>query len=143
MPMKAFRSTNEVADAYVALAAETALVRAEIWLDETQPSVLQCISIAGSGPRIVDAQTLHLDEQDWLPYFSSGGHAHDLTEPSFDRSTPHCLIESPSFPFAWLPLTRGDRRLGVIVLTYSRPHRFFKEEARVLLMFAQQCAATL
>jgi len=143
VPAEAFRSTNEVADAYVALAAETALVRAEIWLDETRKSVLQCVSVAGSGPHIAHTQTLYLGEQDWLPCFSNGYNDHDLVGHTFHGSEPSCLVESPSFPFAWLPLTRGDRRLGVIVLTYPRPHRFFKEETRVLLMFAQQCAAAL
>jgi signal transduction histidine kinase len=143
VPAEAFRSTNEVADAYVALAAETALVRAEIWLDETRKSVLQSISVAGSGPHIAPTQTLYLGEQDWVPCFSSGYNDNGLAGHTFHRSEPSCLSERPSFPFAWLPLTRGDRRLGVIVLTYPRPHRFFKEETRVLLMFAQQCAAVL
>jgi signal transduction histidine kinase len=143
VPAEAFRSTNEVADAYAVLAADTALVRAEIWLDEMQNAILQCVSIAGSGPHLVHAQTLQLGEQDWLPCFSSGYSDNDSPGHTSYELELSCLSERPSCPFTWLPLVRGDRRLGVIVLTYPRPHRFFKEETKVLLMFAQQCTAAL
>jgi signal transduction histidine kinase len=143
MPAETFQSTDEVADAYVALAAEAAIAHVEIWLDASQNSTLHCASVAGSGPHIVYAQTLYLREQDWFPCFSTGHHENGHLPYTTIGVMPSYLAERPTFPFAWLPLTRGDQRLGIIVLTYPRPHRFFKEETRVLMMFAQQCAAAL
>ena len=40
-------------------------------------------------------------------------------------------------------MSRGQQHLGVLALTYARPHVFSQQEKHVLEMFASQCAAAL
>src|SRR5947209_17603672 len=96
----------------------------------------------GIGPQVVQQDILtSSQEEDWVPWFYEGDSSHIRQEVSDD--VPPCLSQTPSFPFVWLPLNRGEQHLGLLILTYSRPHHFSREERRVLEMFATQCVAAL
>src|SRR5205085_6816928 len=93
-------------------------------------------------------------DTDWSAYFFEGsnpqswreGEADTLTMGTINRPLqmiPQCLPETPRVPFAWIPLNKGQQHLGMLVLTYPRPHLFSQQEKRVLGMFASQCAATM
>ena len=137
-----FKSINDVAEVYASVAAEATGARAEIWLCDEGRHVLRRQVIRGSGPCITGADTLRLGQEcDWQPVFYEGS---DSAAHQQDTSALlACLPELPDFPFAWLPLLKNEQNIGVLVLAYAYPHSFMKEEARVLELFARQCATAL
>jgi signal transduction histidine kinase len=138
----AFQSIEEVASLYAEVAAGAAQAGAEIWLYDGEESALRRVAAAGPGPRIIQADSLQIArEQDWSSWFYEGPDADARNGPS--AGAPSFLSQTPSFPFAWLPLSGSEQQIGALVLTYPRPHFFMKEEMRVLEMFAGQCAAAL
>ena len=139
---KAYQSIEEVAVAYATIAAGAVMAGAEVWLHDEGDQILRHVIHLGSGPRLTTLERLtSLQARDWTAWFYEGSSSGSWKGPSAD--VPPCLPQTPQFPFAWIPLTRGQRHHGMLVLTYPRPHRFSQEEKRVLGMFANQCAAAM
>jgi signal transduction histidine kinase len=146
---KTFQTIEDVAIDYTRVAAEAVTADAEIWLYDSKQNALRCITHDGSGilsggqvTRLTSLERLSsLHEGDWSAYFYESDNPQAWKVSSTD--VPPCLTETPHFPFAWLPLYEGQRRLGMLILTYPRSHLFSQEEKRVLGMFASQCAATM
>src|SRR5207253_1916031 len=142
MPIKAFETIEEVAAAYTRIAAEAVMAGAEIWLYHEQDGHLYRVIHEGMGPHLVHQGHLTpSQERDWFPWFYEGGNPQAWQESSIDF--PPCLPQAVYFPFAWIPLNRAQQHLGILALTYPRPHLFSHEEMRVLEMFASQCAVAL
>jgi signal transduction histidine kinase len=139
---KAYQSIEEVAVAYATIAAGAVMAGAEVWLHDEGDQILRHVIHLGSGPRLTTLERLtSLQARDWTAWFYEGSSSGSWKGPSAD--VPPCLPQTPRFPFAWIPLTRGQRYHGMLVLTYPRPHLFSQEEMRVLGMFANQCAAAM
>ncbi len=133
---------EEVATAYAQAAAETMQAEAEIWLYVTERAALHCIAHTGQGPALLPQEWISLEqERDWSACFREG-HGQNSSTLRPDE-VPACLTHLLGTPFAWLPLCKGQRRLGVLVLSFARPHVFSLEEKRILGMFARQCAAAM
>ena len=138
---RAYLQIEEAASAYATVAAEALQATAEIWLYVPEKAALHRSVHAGPGPSLLpDGWNGQMQEQDWSAWFqeSSG------TATPF-RHAPNCLehLIGTDTPFAWLPLCKGQRRLGVLILSFAQPHIFPLEEKRVLSMFARQCAAAM
>ncbi|WP_162004870.1 ATP-binding protein [Dictyobacter vulcani] len=143
MPNSAFNTLEDAANAYATVAATATSSAAEMWLYDEQEHALNLAVATGHGPRLTTCSRLiGMQESDWTSRF-----VHTQMPGSIDDETksalPTCLPELPSCPFAWLPLRKKERSIGVLVVTYARPHYFFKEEMRALEMFASQCLAVL
>ncbi|HKF38372.1 MAG TPA: ATP-binding protein, partial [Ktedonobacteraceae bacterium] len=139
---KAYQSIEEVAVAYATVAAGAVMAGADVWLRDEDEKTLRHVIHMGSGPRLTALERLtSLQAGDWTACFYEGSSSGSWQDPSPD--IPPCLPQTPRFPFAWIPLTKGRRHFGMLVLTYPRPHRFSQEEKRVLGMFANQCAAAM
>jgi len=139
---KAYQSIEEVAVAYATVAAGAVMAGAEVWLHDEDDQILRHVIHLGSGPRLTPPERLtSLQARDWTAWFYEGSSPGSWKGPSAD--VPPCLPQTPRFPFAWIPLTQGQRHHGMLVLTYPRPHLFSQEEKRVLGMFANQCAAAM
>lgn len=142
LSVKTFQTIEEVAVAYAKVAADAVMAGAGIWLYDEKEQLLRHVIFTGSGPQLTSLETLKpSEESDWTSWFCEGGSADSWTGPS--SNVPSCLPQTPCFPFAWIPLKRGQEFLGMLVLTYPRPHVFSPEEKRVLEMFANQCATAL
>ncbi|MFL5704675.1 MAG: histidine kinase dimerization/phospho-acceptor domain-containing protein, partial [Ktedonobacteraceae bacterium] len=140
--LSTFTSVEEVATAYTKVAAEAVTASAEIWLYCEKDKQLHCAAHQGTGPHLAQEETLlpaHV--RDWTSWFYEGASLHARQEVMAD--VPPCLAQTPGFPFAWLPLQKGLQQIGVLALTYARPHLFSHEEKRILAMFAVQCADAL
>ncbi len=137
-----FQRLEEVAQAYVQVATRSTGANAEIWLYNKQQRLLYSVANVGPGPRLGNGTPLPIaNQRDWQPWFSNG----DTTPIQMHPFPPACLAQHAqrrAFPLAWLPLQKLDQLIGVLVLSYPRPHRFQREEMRVLELFASQCAAT-
>jgi len=142
MPIEVFETLDEVATVYTKVAAEAVTAGAEIWLYHEAEHLLRCVTHEGAGPPLVTLDTLTPSmDMDWSTWFYQGESPQARNGPSTD--VPPCLSETPCFPFAWIPLKQGQVHIGILTLTYPRPHIFSHEEKRVLEMFASQCAAAL
>jgi signal transduction histidine kinase/intracellular septation protein A len=136
---RSYQSIEEVAVAYAAVAAGTAQAGADVWFIAGDGSSLKHICHVGEDARLSCGPVLR--DGDWRAWFYEGA--------SVDASrvlvagVPSCLAQTPRFPFAWLPLEKGEQRFGVLALTYARPHLFSEEEQRLWGMFAGQCAAAV
>ena len=138
----AFKSVEEVAYIYAVAAADAVHGGAEIWLYDEKENRLRRAAAVGAGPRITHVDNLQsVQERDWSACFCDG-EGREVLE-VYPDGVPSCLPSTPHFPFAWLPLQKGEQRLGIFVLTYPRPHFFVATETRVLEMFASQCASSL
>jgi len=142
MPIKAFETIEEVATAYTRIVAEAVIAGAEIWLYHEQDALLHRVIHEGIGPRLVHQDHLTPSQaMDWSPWF------YEAVSPEAQQDSssafPPCLPQAPNFPFAWIPLNRPQQHLGILALTYPRPHLFSHEEKRVLAMFTSQCAVAL
>lgn len=133
---------EEVAAAYAQVAAEAMQAAAEIWLYVPERVALYRVVHAGQGPSLLPQEWVgQLQEQDWSACFQEG--TGQPGSPIRPRQVPACLAHLDGTPFAWLPLCKGQRRLGALVLSFVHPHVFSLEEKRVLGMFARQCAAAM
>ncbi|HEU5374327.1 MAG TPA: ATP-binding protein [Ktedonobacteraceae bacterium] len=139
---RAYMSIEEVVDAYATVVAEAMQAAAEIWLYMPERVVLHRVVHVGQGPDLLQSEWIsQVYEQDWSAWFQEGtGLPKTLVRP---RKTPTCLAHLSGIPCAWLPLCKGQRRLGVLVLSFPRPHVFSLEEKRILGMFTRQCAAAM
>jgi signal transduction histidine kinase len=142
LTIKDYETIEEVAVAYTEIAAEATMAGAGLWLYSEQDGVVHFVTHAGSGPRLISQKSaMPLQEKDWASWFYQGDNKQAWNDSSTE--VPSCLEQAPSFPFAWIPLYRGKQPLGLLILTYTRPHLFSQEEKRVLEMFARQCAVAL
>ena len=136
-----FQSVEEVAIAYTRVAAEAVQARAETWLFDQTNHLLRSVIHIGHGPLLISSgASISPQEGDWSSWFYQGNN------PKWEGSStqvPPGLAQTPSYPFAWLPLNGAQQQLGVLTLTYPRPHLFSQEERRVLSMYADQFAAAL
>ncbi len=140
--LSAFASVEEVATAYTNVAAEAITASAEIWLYREKDKRLHCVARQGAGPHVTQEETLlPAQVRDWTYCFYEGESLHTRQEVTAD--VPPCLAQTPGYPFAWLPLQKGLHQIGILALTYARPHLFSHEEKRILAMFAVQCADAL
>jgi signal transduction histidine kinase len=139
---KAFQSVDEVVAAYTKIAAAAVQAGAGTWLYHTSDRRLQHAIHVGSGPELVSSDvSMSPRDSDWSSLFYRGESPQLLQGSSSE--IPSCLPQTPYFPFAWLPLKGGKQHMGVLALTYPRPHLFSQEERRVLSMFADQFAVAL
>lgn len=137
-----FPSLHEAALAYAGLAAETLRVGVQIWLlDEGESehagaSLRRSVRIPLSEDLVVadTLQPAHLAMHQ--PLFFDGKDEQWVEFPPY-------LSGKPAFPFAWIPLRSGGRSVGLLILTYDRPHHFGQKEKYLLQSFAEQCATTL
>jgi signal transduction histidine kinase len=142
MPVKDFETIEDVAVAYAKIAAQATTAGASVWLYNERDRMVHFVVHEGSGPHLVSQNQLMLSqEKDWTPWFYQGDSDHAWQGSSAE--VPASLQQTPCFPFAWIPLYQGNHPLGLLILTYSRPHAFSQEEKRVLQMFAHQCAVAL
>src|SRR6266699_1531689 len=139
---KAFQSVDEVVAAYTKIAAEAVQASAGTWLYYSKDHQLRRVIHVGSGPELVASDvSMSPRDSDWSSLFYQGESPQLLQDSSSE--IPSCLPQTPYFPFAWLPLKGGKQHMGVLALTYPRPHLFSPEEQRVLSMFADQFAVAL
>jgi signal transduction histidine kinase len=139
---KADQSVEEVAAAYTRIASEALQAGAETWLCHGRDRQLRHVIHVGSGPELLPSDiSMSPRDSDWSSLFYQG----ESLQPWQGSSSeiPSCLPQAAHFPFAWLPLKGGKQHVGVLVLTYPRPHLFSQEEQRVLSMFADQFAVAL
>ena len=132
---------ESVASAFAKIAADATGAGIEICLYNEKEKLFQQTACASVGTSLLSSNTIQFTPDDWLAYYYTGKRAYPQNIGSID--TPPCLHQKPQFPFAWLPLKKGEKQLGILILTYSRPHIFFGEEIRVLEMFAEQCASII
>lgn len=137
---RAYQHIEEVAQSYATVVSEAMQAAAEIWLYIGERQVLHRIIHAGQGPTVLSNEWIgHLQEHDWETWFCEGG-SEGYAET--DRC-PSPLHKKGSAPLAWLPLCKGQKRLGLLLLSFSHSHAFSLEEKRILEMFAGQCAAAM
>jgi len=142
LTIKDYETIEEVAAVYTKIAAEATMAGAGLWLYSKQDDMVHFVTHAGSGPRLMSQKTaMSLQEMDWVPWFYQGNSKQTWNGSS--AKVPSSLEQTPYFPVAWIPLYRGKQPLGLLTLTYARPHLFSQEEKRVLEMFARQCAVAL
>jgi signal transduction histidine kinase len=140
-----FKTQDAVVSEYARVIASAASARAEAWLvgEEGGVRVLRRVLQVGPGP------TLGLREPVWVeelqeqmgltPTFLTWQRSPGLLESQAGNGAPG---RAP-FSCAWLPLLRGEELCGALVLNYARPHTFSPREQRLLVLFANQCAAAL
>ena len=137
-----FQSVEDVAIAYTRVAASAVQARAETWLFDQTNHLLRSVIHIGHGPHLISSgASISPQEGDWSSWFYQGNSPQSWEGPS--THVPPSLPQTPSYPFAWLPLNGAQKQLGVLTLTYPRPHLFSQEEKRVLSMYADQFAAAL
>jgi signal transduction histidine kinase len=136
---RTYLQIEEAATAYATVAAEAMQAAAEIWLYIPERVVLRRVVHTGQEPSLLPNDWIgQLQQQDWSPWFQEG-----RSEATPFRQPPACLAHISNRSVAWLPLCKGQRRLGVLLLSFSQRHVFSLEEKRILSMFARQCAAAM
>ncbi|GCE16946.1 sensor histidine kinase [Dictyobacter kobayashii] len=142
LPNSAFNTLQEAINTYTIVAAEATAAAAEMWLYDHRLQQLQLVAATGRGSSLVEQSLLsNVQSKDWMTYFFQGKRT--FLEDDQAAVIPPCLPGRPISPFAWLPLQKNERFLGVLVVTYSHPHYFLREEMRALEMFASQCLVAL
>jgi len=140
-------TVEELARAYANVAAASAGpgVGAEIWLFDEYEGLLLRVVQTGSGPVLPHGGVMKpRASSDWESWFYEGSSLRRATHEGHKQHNLLSLLEVPDFPFAWLPLQCGERRLGVLVLTYSSArHAFAPGEQQILEVFAHQLATVV
>ena len=141
------QTLESVASAYASVATKSLHVGVELWICKNEVEheryTLHPLLLPESGSRLIATPTfsLTMQQERWNAMFFSGK---DAFEHQVRALLSSSLSTEPHSPFAWLPLKKkSGNPLGVLLLTYRRPHQFLKEEVRLLEMFAEQCAASL
>ena len=147
IPADESQTLESVASAYASVAARSLQVGVEVWTCQGEAKneryEMHPLLLPENGSRLIATPTfsLTMQQKNWNALFFSGKDA-------FEHQA-HVLLSSslstePHSPFAWLPLKKkSGAPLGVLLLTYGRPHQFLKNEIQLLEMFAEQCAASL
>jgi len=142
LPVQSFETIHDVAVLYTEIAANATVAGAQLLLYDKQDHALHQIAYTGAGAKLIDSEYLKpLQEGDWSAWFYGGESEQDVQD--LLSKIPSCIPQKPSFPVAWIPLLTGEEHLGMLVLTYPRPHIFSQEEKRVLSMFANQFSVVL
>jgi signal transduction histidine kinase len=154
-PLDDLKTLEAVAQDYAKVIASAVSAGAELWLvgERDGARVLRRSIHVGPGPTLILQEPVWVGEVQWRtrlsPSFLTWHRAVDLLDAlealEAGGSAPVQPGESGSATFscAWLPLLQGEELLGVLVLTYARPHTFSPKEQRLLALFANQCAAAL
>lgn len=142
LPVQAFETIHDVAVLYTEIAANATAAGAQLLLYSKQDGLLHSLAYTGVGAKLIDSEYLRpLQEGDWSAWFY-GGESEQAVQDSLSNG-PSCIPQKPGFPVAWIPLLTGEEHLGMLILTYPRPHIFSQEEKRVLSMFANQFSVVL
>ncbi len=105
----------------------------ELWLFDVSDGLLRRAVNSGNAP-LLPHEIMKPNESDWSCWFQEG-----KTERSTLRDEKGLsFLQSPDFPFAWLPLQRESHHLGVLVLTFSSARTFSAGERQILELFAHQ-----
>ncbi len=139
--LQSFKTIEDVAILYTKIVADATEAGAELLLYSKRENVLHPVTSTGTGQKIVESTSLQPSEEDWREWFYEGESEQSWHDPS--SGVPSCLPQTLRSPVAWLPLFNGDERLGMLVISYPRPHIFSREEKRVLSMFANQFSVVL
>ena len=132
---------ESITSSFAKIAADATGAGVEICLYNEKEKQLQQMACASVGTSLLSSNNIPFTPDDWVAYYYAGKRTYPENSGSTD--TPPCLHQKPPYPFAWLPLKKGEKHLGILILSYPRPHLFFEEEIRVLEMFAEQCAAAI
>ena len=142
MPNSAFNTVLDAVTMYAAVAARSTAAVVEMWLYNRLKNELQRAITTGDGPHLFSHDRLeNIQKRDWSACFFAQGQA--INEEMQATYVPSCLSQMPSHAFAWLPLHKDEQYIGVLMITYARPHVFLWEEMCVLEMFTKQCLSTL
>ncbi len=141
MSAKELPDLETVSSTFATVAAQAMNAGVEICLFDKAKQQLQRTTFVGNGGQLSFPDIVQMSLEDWSTYYYSGKNVFPHSNSSL--AAPPCLDTKPDFPFAWHPLNDGEKHLGILIVTYPRPHLFFNEEVHVLDMFAHQCAATL
>lgn len=112
--------------------------RAEVWLQQTPGHSQRYTNIVSEGtvPRILSSSSLSLTaEEDWNACFF------ETYVP--EQKLPSPFATAPLYSCAWLPLLNDESRIGILLLTYGRPHFFSPSERRALQLFASSFMVAL
>ena len=139
--LQSFKTIEDVAVLYTKIAAEATAAGAELLLYSKRENVLYHVTSRGVGPKLIESAFLQPSEKDWSAWFYAN--ESEQTEQESSSAMPSCLPQTLCSPVAWLPLLNGNERLGMLIITYPRPHIFSREEKRVLSMFANQFSVVL
>jgi signal transduction histidine kinase len=139
--LQSFKTIEDVAVLYTKIVADATAAGAELLLYSKRENELYHVTYAGAEPKLIQGASLQPAEQDWSAWFYVG-HS-EQTEQDSATDVPSCLPQPLCSSVAWLPLLNGDERLGMLVISYPRPHIFSREEQRVLSMFANQFSVVL
>lgn len=144
MPEEVYQTLDDAAAAYTTVVAKSASVNAELWLYEEADNLLRRVTSAGLSSPIQTPENIQITpEQEWSSWFYEGG---DTLLPEQATRLPEAIlsvVQERGLSCAWLPMMKCEQRVGVLMLTYPRPHFFMKEEVRVWQMFAGRCAFAL
>ncbi|MEO8972318.1 MAG: ATP-binding protein [Ktedonobacteraceae bacterium] len=142
LPVQAFETIQDVAVLYTEIAANATVAGAQLLLYDKQNDLLRQVAYTGVGVKLIESEYVKPShEEDWSAWFY-GGESDQLVRGALS-AMPSCLPLTPNVPVAWIPLFKGEERLGTLILTYPRPHIFSQEEKRVLSMFASQFSVVL
>jgi signal transduction histidine kinase len=139
--LQSFKTIEDIAVLYTRIAADATAAGAELLFYSKQENLLHSVTSTGTGSKLVESNSLRPSEEDWSARFFEGESERPWQGPS--SGVPACLPQTRCSPIAWLPLLNGDERIGMLVITYPRPHIFSREEKRVLSMFANQFSVVL
>ncbi len=129
-------SLEEVASSLTRIAAQAIHGRAEIWWYHQESGELEQKALEGMGPEPPTFTPAVYTKQTHLHscFYEMGDDPERLKQ---------YVQHLPELPLAWIPLKKGTKQYGLLVLTYQHAHSFLPEERRILEIFAGQCLSIL